>query len=164
VDTFPTHTFTSTSTFTLTPTPTLTDTPTFTPTSTPTPTLTPTFTVTSTPTLTPTQTPCGWPGFTCTPTLNPNKLVYNPIAYPNPVKQGQVTFTYKLSVPADTVSLKLFTTAFRKVADFNGTALEGPNSVPYDASSLANGLYYYLLEAKSGDRKERFIGKIIVAR
>ena len=173
-----TPTVTSTDTITQTPTITLTPTLSYTPTATPTATFsstsTITYTFTLTPTSTPTQTltptatstdtPCGYPGFTCTPTLNPSTLLYNPSAYPNPARDGHVTFTYELSAPAETVIFKLYTVAFRMVAQFNGTTLEGDNSVPFATSNLANGLYYYVLEAKGNGKAERKVGRLLVLR
>jgi hypothetical protein len=108
--------------------------------------------VTSTPTVTPTQ------------TLNPSTLIYNDVPYPNPAKDGQVTFYYQLSIPADRVTFKLFTTAFRKVAEFNGSTNAGNNNVPFDVSGFANTLYYYVIEAEAGRRKEQKIGKLLVTR
>lgn len=174
VSTGPTWTPTLTNSPTITLTPTMTYTPTLTLTFTlsPTPsrtgtfTATTTFTPTPTPTLTatPTETPCGYPGFTCTPTLNPSTLLYNPIAYPNPVRGNTVNFTYQLSVPADQVTFKIFTVSFRKIADFKGTTNAGNNNVPYDTSHLANGLYFYVLKAGENGNAEQKIGKVLVLR
>lgn len=75
-----------------------------------------------------------------------------------------MTFYYQLSVPVDSVTLKLFTTAFRRVASFTGSTGAGDNNVPFDVSGLANGLYYYVIEADSGGKKEQKIGKLIVLR
>ena len=180
----PTNTFTITNTFTSTPTPTPSSTPSDTPTdtstdtpcmvggvpctgtftSTPTnsPTNTPSFTATYTPTPTSSVTPTHT--VTLTPTLNPSTLVYNNLLYPNPAKGGQVTFSYQLSVPANNVTFKLFTVAFRKVAEFSGTPNAGPNNVPFSTSGLANGLYYYVMEAEAGGHKELKIGKMIVEK
>ncbi len=143
-----------TSTFSFTPTDS------FTPTNSPTnsPSFTPTYTPTSTSSVTPT------PTTTPTSTLNPSSLIYGYLAYPNPVKGSQVTFAYQLSLPADKVTFKLFTTAFRKAAEFNGATNAGANTVPFDASSLANGLYYAVMEAQAGGHKEQKIGKLIVAK
>jgi len=64
----------------------------------------------------------------------------------------------------NTATLKIFTTAFRKVASLNGATNPGDNNVPFDASTYANGLYYYVLEVEAGGKTERKVGKIILAR
>jgi hypothetical protein len=94
------------------------------------------------------------------------------VAYPNPVKENDVAFRYQLSMPADQVHFKLFTTAFRKVVEFEGSAHAGDNEAVYNVSGLANGLYYYVIEVEaggnpsssSGQRRERKIGKLIITR
>jgi hypothetical protein len=70
----------------------------------------------------------------------------------------------------------LYTTAFRLVAEFDGTTQAGVNEVIYNISNLANGLYYCVMDVDSsgnpssgppgpsGQRHERKIGKLIVAR
>jgi hypothetical protein len=179
----PTFTHTPTYTFTITPTPTATSTPTpsstpsasSTPTPspsfTPTPSATPTPTTSPTPTITPTPclvngTPCvPTPTVSPTPVLTPNSsLLTSLVAYPNSAKQDQVTFYYQLSVPADQVSFKLYTVAFRKVDSFTGTTQAGENQVVYNVSGLANGLYYYVIDVDLGGKHERKIGKLIIAR
>jgi hypothetical protein len=75
-----------------------------------------------------------------------------------------VTFTYQLSMSADQVHFKLYTTAFRMVAEFGGTIHAGNNEMVYNVSGLANGLYYYVVDASAGGKKERKIGKLIIER
>jgi hypothetical protein len=112
------------------------------------------------------------PTATPTPTLDPSTLIHVTLPYPNPAKQDLVTFYYQLSMPADLVAFKLYTVAFRKVASFAGTTFAGENKVIYNLTGLANGLYYYVIDADtggnpstgSGQRHERKIGKLIVAR
>ncbi len=159
---------TPTQTFTISPTPTLSPIPTSTLTPTTTPTLTPTDSPTITPT--PTDSPCMVNGLTCTPTatptptLNPATLIYNPVAYPNPVWGNQVTFNYQLFTQADTVTIKIFTVAYRKVAEITGSPNAGDNNVVDSLSGLANGLYFYVIEAHAGERKEEKVGKLILVR
>ena len=74
------------------------------------------------------------------------------------------TIEYVLSVAADRVTFKIFTTAFRKVADREGTTLAGVNRLSFDITPFANGLYYYVLEAKAQGRLERKVGKLIIGR
>lgn len=165
----------NTCTFTPTATPTFTPTltPTFTTTSTVTQTFTssPTSTVTSTVTPTPTNSPCGFPGNTCTPTFTPTTtfsisslLTPNFLVYPNPANSGQANFTYQLSAQADQVTIKLYTVSFRRVAEYAGGAQAGNNTVATDLSALANGLYYFVIEADGGGKKEQKTGKLIIAK
>ncbi|HUO57374.1 MAG TPA: Ig-like domain-containing protein, partial [bacterium] len=165
-----TPTSSSTSTPTATASPTWTSTPTGTPTPSPTGTLSPTFTftLTETATLSPTPTPNPslptptWtPGFPPAPT---GGIILNETVYPNPSSGGAVTFAYNLSPGVDQLSFKVFTTAFRKVRTLNGAVLPGVNLVGFDTSELANGLYYYVVEAEAGNRHERRVGKILITR
>ncbi len=182
----PSHTATFTPTLTGTLSPTAT--PSFTPTSTPsntathTPSSTPTYSPTKTPTNSPTNTPTATPTFpgsntptstltvtplntaTNTPTPTSGDLFTEVIPYPNPATGGQVTFSYQLSKPAYKVSFKLYTTAYRKVAAFNGTSQIGANNANFDVSTFANGFYYYVIEAEAAGKKEQKIGKLIIAR
>jgi hypothetical protein len=80
------------------------------------------------------------------------------------VTGNQVTFNYLLGQTTDTVSFKIFTVAFRKVASFSGPSQAGTNNVPIDVSSFANGLYYYVIEATAGEKAERKVGKLLVVR
>jgi thermitase len=145
----------NTCTFTLTPSPTPSSTFTLSPTST----FTPTLTYTLTPTLTPTIT------FTPTPTPPATALADGQEVFPNPVKYtNQETFYYVLNTSVPQVTIKIFTLAFRKVADFQGTTQQGANNVAYDVSYLANGLYYYTLETQYQGKTERKIGKLLITR
>jgi hypothetical protein len=105
---------------------------------------------------------------TATNTLTPSNpgggLITSQIPYPNPVKGNQVTFSYTLSQNADNVSFKLFSVAFRKVAQFNSPTQAGDNTVSFDLSNFANGLYYYMIEAKAGTQKQSVVGKLLVEK
>ena len=169
----PTPTVTLTPTDSMTPTASLTATPSATPTPTPSSTQTRTFTPTPTPSMTPTITPtptltpipCGFPGFTCTPTINPAKLLYVQAPYPNPCRTGsQVTFPYSLSQVADQVTLKIFTVSFRKVRQAQCPTTAGNDSISLDMSGLSNGLYYYVLEADGQGKKQPITGKLLILK
>jgi hypothetical protein len=135
---------------------------TYTPTITYTPTLTTTFTPTGSATLSPT--PTGSATATLTPNTPNSSLLISVVPYPNPATGNQITFNYLLGQTADTVSFKIFTVAFRKVATFSGTTQAGTNNVPFDVSSFANGLYYYVIVASSGGKSDRKVGKLLVIR
>ena len=182
-----TKTLSPTSTLSITPTPTITptltmtfsQTPTFSSTYTPsntmtitptasrtmTPTNTPSMTPTITPTLTLTAIPCGFPGFTCTPTIDPSQLLYTQAPYPNPSRTGgQVTFPYGLSQSVNQMTLKIFTVSFRKVKQAQCPTTAGNNSITLNMNDLSNGLYYYVLEADGQGQKQSFTGKLLVLK
>jgi hypothetical protein len=116
---------------------------------------------------------CRVPGATPTPTrtqvaqrtvVDP---VETPIAYPNPVEDGE---TVMVSVPlgeaADSVLLQVFTTAYRKIleeelgamtAGVHGVALTLRDS---KGKPLANGVYYLVVTTEKG----KAIGKILIVR
>ncbi len=169
----PTPSFTPT--FSFTPTATnsggYTSTPSsFTPTFTFTPSFTPTLTYTSTLTFTPTVTSTPTNTFTFTPTPNPN----NDIPWPNPWNGSQpISFYHTLSTPADSVALKIFTIAFRKIYENNNLATGAgePNNwqTTYTLSwnqlgNVANGLYYVVVEERRGGNVKRTIMKLLVLR
>ena len=145
-----------------TATPTITNTPTMTFTSTITPTgtrPTATFTPTSTPSFTFT------PTVTATPGDGPP--VGTPIIYYNPVTNSDpVTVDFTLKDRADQVSLKLFTTALRKIQETTlnnvpaGLVQTPLALVDKQGSALSNGLYYLLVTAPRGHS----VGKILILR
>jgi hypothetical protein len=176
----PTITFTSTRTRTPSPSPTPTATATLTPTQSPTPTdtstpclvngtpctstatSTATSTLTYTATLSPTDTDT--PTITLTPTTTPLPPC---VLYPNPVKnQEPVKLQLFFEGPNNSVNLKLFTVAFRKINAWEYNDLpQGVYEFPIELKDeggkpLANGLYYVVAEV-NGERK---IFKLIVLR
>ena len=90
-----------------------------------------------------------------------------PVVFPDPWKgSGPVSVQFILNIPASEVSLKVFTTAFRKIqeTDLSNVPsgviqtplnLTGPQGVP-----LANGLYYLLVTTRQGHA----VGKLLVIR
>lgn|GEM_PF-2547121 len=135
-----------------------------------TPSLTPT--ITSTPTSTPV--PCGYPGNTCTPTptVVPSSVS---VPYPNPWPDkdnpnAPLQFNYTNSQQEDQVSLKIYTVAFRKVFEDDGLSTVPGYQPPYvmDWSkvngTLANGLYYFVIETKQGSNLDRKIMKVLIRR
>ncbi len=135
-------------------------------------------------TFTPTATPCGYPGNTCTPTdtftptntFTPTPTPYpnNDVAWPNPWDGSQpVSFYHPLSTPADSVHLKVYTSAFRKI--YEDDSLEAGKNQPnnwqtaYSLSwnqlgGVANGLYYVVLEEWRGGNMSRKVIKFIILR
>jgi arabinogalactan endo-1,4-beta-galactosidase len=143
----PTLTYTPTETFTFTPSVTMTKTPTAiaTMTSTPTPTRTTIATSTST------ETPLG--------------MVSTPVIYPNPATgSGPVSIRLPNYPGTATVTVKVFTTAFRMVNEFTRQSEGGTDiALPLTNRSgapLANGLYYVVVTTPEG----RAIEKLLVTR
>ncbi len=170
----PTYTFVNTATDTTTPTLTGTSSKTAAETATISPTsiLLNTATDTTTPTVTstiPPPTATGTPATAPSPALTPSPSNGPPIGsllvYPNPISgSGPVSIQFVLNSSAGRVSLKLFTTAFRRVLDTSlqnvpaGLVQTQLNMVDDNGVPLANGLYYLVVSAPQG----RLIGKILV--
>ena len=156
-------------------TPSPTPTGSFTPTNTPIPTETNTLTITPTnsstntltqsPTPTPTFMPTYTPTLTNTPTLTPTPVP--PYLYPNPVRDtGPVQIRVTLKGPHNSVSLKVFTVASRKVNELS-LDFELPGvytlSIPLKdewGSDLANGLYYVVVKTN----KTQIVQKLLILR
>ncbi len=182
----PTQTFTFSNTPSFTSTPSQTQTPTFTFLSTPTFTPSFTFSATSSATNSPTRTAIPSPSFTptftpsniytftptVTPSFTPTSLATftqsfgSPVLFPNPAKGDATTLRFKLVNPAGNVSIRLFTTALRKIGSqalyFPSSGVQDVpiNLVDKDGSPLANGIYYLVVDLPSG----RWIGKLLVLR
>lgn len=87
--------------------------------------------------------------------------------YPNPVKDGGlVTLRVQFGTSHDFVTVKVFTTAFRKVYE-NTAAFTSPGSFTcvldtgnFKGSPAANGLYYVLVTTPS----DRWISKLLILK
>ncbi len=164
----PISTTTPLPTDTPTPTPTVTETPTATYSSTP----TSTYTITSSPTnsmtpsatftasFTPTSTSTYSPTVTATP-------IVKTILYPDPARGPEpVTLQFALNDLVNQVSLKIFTTVFRKVNENSFSQLPpGIYQLPVELKDfwgmpLANGLYYVVVDINF----ERKIFKLLVLK
>jgi len=108
--------------------------------------------------------PCGQ----ITPTFTPGpNVVGPPVPYPNPsTTNGQVSILVNLGQPATSLTLSVFTTAFRKVNEKSytslpagGVALSLP-STDKNGTPLANGLYYLLVKTPAGHS----VGKWVILR
>ena len=151
-----TYTLTPTLTDTLTSTITLTETPSYTVTLTYTvtdvPTASPTFTATSTVTQTPVV------AATATPSQTPSFIAK---AYPQPAGNS-ITFAYKLS-KAGKVSVNVFNLSGLPVAALDGGIKgTGDNASAFDISSLAPGIYFYIIKSDTGDKFG--VNKFVVER
>ncbi len=108
--------------------------------------------------------PCG----AATPTFTPGSApVGAPLPYPNPATgPGDISVLIPLGRPAGSLSLSLFTTAFRKINEIEykdlpagGVVLSLPTKDKYGVN-LANGLYYLVVKTKAG----KSVGKLIIAK
>ncbi len=91
--------------------------------------------------------------------------------YPNPFKK-ETTFAYLLTQPADRVCLKIYTAAGKLIRKLEEASQENANIMAADYHEItwdgndedgykvANGVYFYRLTAKSGDRTREITGKI----
>ena len=89
--------------------------------------------------------------------------------YPNPVRR-ETTFTYKLSLDADEVSITIYTASGRKVKVLKkASGDEGYNECTWDARNddgmlLANGVYFYKIRAVVGEQTAQLLGRLAVLR
>jgi hypothetical protein len=91
--------------------------------------------------------------------------------YPNPFTI-RTTFAYLLSSSAEKLSLKIYTAAGKLIRHFDGSNAEDPNPLSADYHEItwdgkdeegfevANGVYFYRLTARAGDKTEEKTGKI----
>ena len=89
--------------------------------------------------------------------------------YPNPLSTS-TDFTYLLTMPAETVTLKIYTLAGRLIySRDNISAQAGYNAVFWDGTDQdgdapANGVYLYKIIARAGDRTAEALQKLIIMR
>ncbi len=181
----PSQTSTSSLTATKSYTSTQTATPTVTPTSsntyTPSLTTTPSFTMTPSMTLTSSQTFTSSP--TCSPTASESLWIASHAPYPNPLRQGNQVSVYMLmtDVP-DRLSLKVYTVSMRLIRYitmgdprhspdplivYDGNVARYAYTVGIDLAKpnlVANGLYYYSIQATKGDRQAKVFGKFVIIK
>jgi len=92
-----------------------------------------------------------------------------------PVNEGRTRFTYVLTDDADKVTLKVYTVSGRLVKTFrNLPASVGYHEYPRtiygwdcrdeDGQYLANGVYFYRLSAKRGNKTVEKIQKMAILR
>jgi len=92
--------------------------------------------------------------------------------YPNPFKR-ETSFAYVLTLPAEKISIKIYTTSGRKIRDLDPVYMtQDPNpfSADYhevvwdgtdeDGYDVANGVYFYRMTATSEGKSEEITGKI----
>ncbi len=188
-----TLTTTRTASRTCTCLPTPTNTPTASPTPSHTPTMTRTWTPSHTPThsgtatATPTASPTGtespvWTGTasfthtrTCsaTPTLPPQELaIVEDRFYPNPWDgEGELHLAFMLTAPCEKVVVNVYSLSHRPLyreeleMPAAGTYIEVACHEDDALGKLANGAYYYLIEAYVGGNVEaRKLGKVVVLK
>ncbi|NOZ56156.1 MAG: T9SS type A sorting domain-containing protein, partial [Calditrichaeota bacterium] len=88
---------------------------------------------------------------------------------PNPFANF-TTFTYFLSLPADEVTIRVFTLSGRKVWETEAAdGAAGYNAFDWDGrdqegDELANGVYLYKITARSGEKSVSALGKLAIVR
>jgi len=91
--------------------------------------------------------------------------------HPNPFSplKEKTVFTYILTGPAERVMLKIFTVSGRLVRKFEDYLMGGADyhEIEWDGTDmqgekLANGVYFFMIEAESGGKKDVVRGKIAI--
>jgi flagellar hook assembly protein FlgD len=106
-----------------------------------------------------------------------NKVtLYQPLNYPNPMRDETTFFSFILSADVDRVVIAIYTVNGRKVHEMNGLAgRAGYNPAPgdpaiewdgrdEDGDEMANGVYLYRVRAVSAGRTAEAIGKLVILR
>jgi hypothetical protein len=91
-------------------------------------------------------------------------LVASHYTCPSPVLSDSIRICYNLSRRADYVHIRVYTVADRRVAAFDGPTGVGNMQAAWPASGLANGVYFYLLDAHEGGKTEVRLGKFMILR
>jgi hypothetical protein len=102
--------------------------------------------------------------------------LYQPLNYPNPMRDETTFFSFILSADVDRVDIAIYTVNGRKVHEMNGLAgRAGYNPAPgdpaiewdgrdEDGDEMANGVYLYRVRAVSAGRTAEAIGKLVILR
>jgi hypothetical protein len=111
------------------------------------------------------MTPTGISTSTITPTLTPPSNDQVPVFWPNPVKgEGPVNLWVSFSEPHDYVTIKIFTTAYRKIYQRSWNYVQSGNyTLTLDdlkVSTMGNGLYYAVVTTP----KDKWLKKILILR
>jgi len=89
----------------------------------------------------------------------------SPILYPNPIRgNGPVQFQVEFQSPHDYVTVRIFTTAFRKIYETQDKNVPAgvyiKDLVGFHLSDIANGIYYVVITTPT----ERWIDKLLILR
>lgn len=93
----------------------------------------------------------------------------NVVNYPNPFRD-ETEFTFRLTQPAEKVTIKIFTVAGRLIRTLEFYYLEPGFQHLYwdgrdqDQNELANGVYFYKVVARSGEHQAEQIEKLVIMR
>ncbi len=103
-------------------------------------------------------------------------VVFQPLNYPNPMRDETTEFSFFLTADVDRVDLAIYTVNGRKVREFrNLIGRAGYNPAPgdpaiawdgrdEDGDDMANGVYLYRVRAVSAGRTAEAIGKLVILR
>jgi hypothetical protein len=91
------------------------------------------------------------------------------VLFPNPLRDDSpVGFYYSADSPTDTIAVKLYTPAFRKIHEEGPSpAAAGQRFYSLDSDRinvLSNGLYYVVVVRRGGGRETREIMKLLIRR
>jgi hypothetical protein len=75
---------------------------------------------------------------------------------PNPVRGDTARLVYELAAPATEVKLEFRNSQGELLKSMDGGRAVGANEVRWDVSSLANGVYFFSVSARSADDGRRF--------
>jgi hypothetical protein len=89
--------------------------------------------------------------------------------YPNPVDGDFTTFYFFVGDHADSYELRIFTVAGRHIKTISGGYASGVQTFTWDLTdrdnrTVANGVYFYTLSLRLGDRSVKQTGKLAVLR
>lgn len=122
----------------------------------PTPTITPTQTCTPTPTTTPTAIPTIQAPDDFQGQLIDSKHFF---VYPNPARGANVRFKFFLKQSAE-VRIKIYTPQGKFVWEKTGNYPFGWNEFTWNALGMANGVYFYIGEARNSNHQEKITKKL----
>jgi hypothetical protein len=86
------------------------------------------------------------------------------LAVPNPARTSPASLRYRLLGSAESVTVKVYDASGRQLGRFDGPTAAGLQQVEWYLDGAANGVYFFRVEARGGERKDRRTGKLVVLR
>jgi hypothetical protein len=94
---------------------------------------------------------------------NTEKLaLWNVLNYPNPFAR-KTSFAFMVNKNSD-VTIEIYTVNGRVIDKITTTGTQAYNSVEWDGSACANGIYFYKLTVKSGEETLSTVNKLVIMR
>jgi hypothetical protein len=120
------------------------------------------------------MTETGTPGFTLTPSPGPSQAptaapaleIIKSLPLPNPQGGEFINLALHLSAPCESLRIRLYSAATTLVWEGSAPGLPGGwNQAQFRSPSLAQGLYFYRLEAQAqGQKAASRIGKLLILK